>query len=105
MADGERFPCLACKTLVRPMQSAFLISLLLGIVPFAHARFVREPTIAELFEMAPLAVTGEVTSITPLGIDTTLSYPKDRQYDFSGVVDNDYMKKCMEKKEFVWSLV
>ena len=57
------------------MKPAFIFSLLFGCVQLAHGRAVREPTIAQLFEYAPLAVTGEVTSIEPLGIETTLSYP------------------------------
>lgn len=175
------------------MKLAFLLSLLVGFVQLVPARPVRDLTVAQLFEMAPLAVTGEVISITPLGVETTLSYPtlhdvtfhwlrvtcnveavikgefrrdsidvamlamksgeglfnpplmlspskgqkyvmflapssktnvyasilapydeenaifildrKARVYDFSGVVSKDYMKQCIEKKEFVWSLV
>jgi hypothetical protein len=30
---------------------------------------------------------------------------KAREYDFSGVVNDEYKKKCIEQKEFVWSLV
>src|SRR6185503_5801831 len=57
------------------IKPAIIISLLLGFVLVAHARSGRGPSIGHLFYMAPLAVTGEVTSITPLGIETTLSYP------------------------------
>lgn len=175
------------------MKYTVIISILLGIAQLAYARAVREPSVGQLFEAAPLAVTAEVTSVTPLGIETTLGYPtmhgatfqwlrvscrvaavikgefhhesidvamlavksghvlfnpplmlspangnkyvmflapssqtnvyasilapydesnaifildrQSREYDFSSVVDRDYMKQCMEKKEFVWSLV
>ena len=175
------------------MKSALVFLLWFGVAQLAHARAVRDPTVAQLFEQAPLAVTAEVTAITPLGIETTLGYPtlqgmtfhwlrvtckvdavlkgdyressidvamlavklddllingplmlspakgqkyvmflaasskpdvyasilapydeanaifildrKSREYDFSAVVSPDYMKKCLEKKEFVWSLV
>ncbi|MEN9575040.1 MAG: hypothetical protein RL514_2895 [Verrucomicrobiota bacterium] len=33
------------------------------------------PPVPELFELAPLVVTGEVTKIQPTGIETSLSYP------------------------------
>ena len=32
-------------------------------------------TVPELFEKAPLVITGEVTAIEPLGVETTLVYP------------------------------
>lgn len=64
------------------MKSTLLLFLLLGFVKFAHARPVAEPPVAQLFEMSPLAVTGEVTSITPLGIETSLSYPTVRGLTF-----------------------
>jgi hypothetical protein len=175
------------------MKSAFIVLILFGFVQFAQARAVREATVAQLFESAPLVITSEVTAISPLGIETTLSYPtlnsvtfhwlrvtckivavikgefsqksidvamlavksgrlhfnpplllspkkgqkyvmfvarsskkgvyasvlapydeanaifildrKAKEYDFSAVVDEDYMKRCMEKKELMRSLV
>ncbi len=53
---------------------AFLV-LVLSLVQVASARSVRHPTVSELFELAPLAVTGEVLKIEPAGIETPLSYP------------------------------
>jgi hypothetical protein len=175
------------------MKTHLIISLVFGVAQFAQARAVREPPVGQLFEYAPLVIVGEVTSVTPLGVETTLSYPtlhgvvfhwlrvttkvdallkgnypqggidvamlavksgdnlvngplmlspeqgqkyvmflapsskkdvyasilapydeanaifildrKSETYDYSRVVNEDYMKQCTEKKDFVWSLV
>ncbi|MFA6545923.1 MAG: hypothetical protein WCS99_16005 [Limisphaerales bacterium] len=57
------------------MKPLVILSLVLSLVQVASARAVRDPTIPELFELAPLAVTGEVLKIEPTGIETSLSYP------------------------------
>jgi len=171
------------------------ILLVFGIAQVVHARAVLNPPVGQLFEDAPLVVTGEVTSVAPLGVETTLSYPtvhgfkfhwlrvtckvrallkgdypkgsidvamlavelqpgdwlvngplllspaegqkyvmflapsskkdvyvsllapydeenaifildrRSTKYDYSHVVDDSYLKECMEKKALVWSLV
>ncbi len=57
------------------MRPCALLCTLLAIAQLASARSVQEPTVPELFELAPLVVTGEVAKIEPTGIETSLSYP------------------------------
>lgn len=57
------------------MKLLVLLSLVLSLVQAASARSVRWLTVPELFELAPLVVTGEVLKIEPTGIETSLSYP------------------------------
>lgn len=57
------------------MKALFLITLALTLAQATFGRAVRKPTVPQLFELASLAVTGEVTKVEPTGIETSLSYP------------------------------
>lgn len=64
------------------MKVAFYLLVVFALVQTAHARGVKYLPVPLLFELAPLVITAEVTSIESLGVETTLSYPTVQGVDF-----------------------
>ncbi len=61
-----------------------------------------------IFFLAPAAIQPLYASVLAPYDEANAVFQLDRKspaYDFSGIVNRDYLKQCREKKDLVWSLV